>query len=64
MILDHFALSHICDNCPVRVKSRASWATSVIHSYTYKQYMVTETRVTLFVRYIPMCCLHQNNNPA
>ena len=19
MILDHFALSHICDNCPVRV---------------------------------------------
>ena len=26
MILDHFALSHICDNCPVRVKTIAGIA--------------------------------------
>ena len=22
MILDHFALSHICDNCPLRINKR------------------------------------------
>ena len=25
MIFDHFALSHICDNCPERVKAYTAW---------------------------------------
>ena len=46
MILDHFALSHICDNCPVRVKelkaAAAMFATYVptkccVHHYAHAQ---------------------------
>ena len=43
MNLDHFALSHICDNCPVKVNSVG---------YTYINYVGTMyCRDTLFVPY-------------
>ena len=37
MNLDHFALSHICDNCPVRVnKLPKALADAQLLAYTFK----------------------------
>ena len=40
MNLDHFALSHICDNCPERVKVQRAHARTFMYITSYVKALV------------------------
>ena len=46
MILDHFALSHICDNCPERVKMTHYIISFCVLQFAMLKFLVTNKEET------------------